>query len=206
MGAIWLYPNLLLCAIFLLSLSFHLIFLVLMIPPAVLLLTRSTSDRIALNASVSEAIFPLRVVTLLDLDKASSWKTLRLIYGGTYRTQNSLPWRAIMGDFLKFAPIVVVDTRQVSIPILQEVREVAVKNVAYKTIFIATDDGTVPALSELLRHDALEEADRIDIKKHLYGTNEPGLIPDLKRLTSSPANVPTRERPVKSILTEAQGV
>jgi hypothetical protein len=122
------------------------------IPPAVLLLSSSWADTVKLITTVERAVFPLRVVHLLDtyLDQqvpdAYRHETLR---EGSLRTYNPQNWQLIVDRLTESVPIIVVDTRIDTPALIEEARKLLETNQAHKTIFIINNDGSSPTLDRL---------------------------------------------------------
>jgi len=112
------------------------------LPPAVLVLTGSNTQGFSLLNKVHRAIWPLRVVALLDY---STWAG----YGqDNLRTNSPHVWRSIVHQLIDIAPIIIVDTRAQSASVEDESFVMLAPERVGKAAFISELDGNCPTLSK----------------------------------------------------------
>lgn len=111
-------------------------------PAAVLLLGASQETALHLQAKLSDALWPHRVVSLLDAREGSSWSdvdSFRITFG---------EWEPIVYRFIRCCIVVVVDLRVVTPAVSSELREIIRQRVQFKTVLIGQSPS--PGLDEEL--------------------------------------------------------
>ena len=88
-------------------------------PPAVVLLTTSTPGSGRIFSSMRRSISPLRCVALLDYRRLGLLHLLPSL-NDNLRTRNARIWKSIVHQLIEIAPIVVVDARPESGPVVDE--------------------------------------------------------------------------------------
>ena len=118
-------------------------------PPAVLLMSTSTKDSIALQSVLSELIFPLGVFSLLRLDQADKQATA-LVGTHCVRVHDDADWLAVIRVLVGIVPYAVLDTRSITSPVEHEVEHVLTNDLSYKVIFVTNDEHACPAVDSVL--------------------------------------------------------
>lgn len=110
------------------------------IPGSIVVLGSSNEQQIALQASIRDAVWPFRPVSLLQTDRlAVDMK----IHGDCFRIGNEVDWREAVSALCRSAPLIVLDIRNVTPAVRHEIEHVFKSGYAYKTLFIGPDDASV---------------------------------------------------------------
>lgn len=177
---------LLLMAIMLMSLP--------LIPPTAVVFSSSTDRQLRWALSLKKLAGGRRVISLLDTgymnsrwnirDLAATFIRHAITFMDVLRTMETENWRYVVQELIKFAPIVIVDTRVCTHALLFEASTVATNQYAHKAIFVSEDDGSCPVLERLVVNGSVRSDLLISIVK------EDELGPILKRLVRSPRTLP----------------
>ncbi len=119
------------------------------VPPTVLFLTTSGSDRLDLFVRLDWIIRRLRVVALIRLDEADTNIKRFLVRSDCFRTTDDEIWEDTVIKLMEMAPIIIFDTRLVTPPILTEINHLLDSGYTYKTIFLGDESGDYPALKAI---------------------------------------------------------
>jgi hypothetical protein len=114
-------------------------------PPAVLLLTSSSPRTVDLLNRINSAIFPLRVVALVDSRRMNGLSPLSWM--DNLRTRNSTVWKGIVNSLIDLSPVVVVDTQGETGAVAHETSLMLERNRVRKAVFLTDGSGRYPALS-----------------------------------------------------------
>jgi hypothetical protein len=124
-------------------------------PFGVLFLTTSRAQQFALEEKLFKAVSPLSVVTLLDMRYSESHTSGEARQSfNNYRAVDEATWEDVVYELADLSPIIVLDTRTVTSPMLMEARRVLDPNLAYKTFFLIGENGERPVLDVVLSHGA----------------------------------------------------
>lgn len=107
------------------------------LPPAVLFLSHSTGDRLALQLQIMDVVKPLRVVSLLDPKESSSRViTKALGFLSMIRIANGSMWEEVLKELMARVPIIVIDIRGVTAAVATELRLIADRRFVSKTLVV----------------------------------------------------------------------
>jgi len=120
------------------------------LPPSILLLGVSDQTNAGLYYEVMCAALPLKLVHMLNDFNFGA------IHGGplNYFRYRALPiadWKAVISDLMLMAPIIVMDIRIVTKPVLDEVNMILSLGLCDKTIFVINQNGSSQVL-DLIRN------------------------------------------------------
>jgi hypothetical protein len=104
------------------------------LPPAALVLAASAGDPSIVRV-VARALFPMRVVHLLEGERRSS-----------VRPRGGTSWREVVDWFMETVPMIVVDTRFDTEAVMAEMGRLLHPQIAEKSLFVTHGDGRAPAL------------------------------------------------------------
>ncbi|MBI5959744.1 MAG: hypothetical protein HY866_13465 [Chloroflexi bacterium] len=118
------------------------------LPPSLLMLGASKTEAASLYFDIVLAIFPLKVVHLIDDFRFGA------IYEGlgysNYRTLEDNEWKNVVREFMEIVPAIVIDTRIENDAVLEEAEWIfASPELLKKSLFVTNPDGTGPVLSEV---------------------------------------------------------
>jgi hypothetical protein len=122
------------------------------LPPALLFLATSDHKSFEFLAEISKAIKPLRIANLLDRDTAIKTDSGNLeisLLGDEYRTLDDNLWIDSVKRLIDLTPIIFLDARSQSIPLIEEASLILNSPHAGKTIFISHTEKERP-LDELV--------------------------------------------------------
>lgn len=145
----WRFPNHLNLAFVISAASWYVTIAAMATPPAVLLLSTSTKDNIALQSVLSELIIPLGVFSLLRLDQADE-KATELVGPHCVRVHNDRDWLTVIKVLIKTVPYVVLDSRNITNPVEHEVEYVLTNGLTYKVLFVSNDEHRCPAVTSVV--------------------------------------------------------
>lgn len=121
------------------------------VPPAVLLLASSTNTNAQLVFDAGLAVFPLRVVHLIQPKPIDSDFISDEIFAlDTLRTISDSAWQSVVHPLMDSVPIVVVDTRTTSPAIVVEIARMLNPARRRKAVFIVDHDGSRPAMDAVV--------------------------------------------------------
>lgn len=184
------YPKIILLPIFILHLCTIALYGT---PPSVLLLGSSRWETVRLFNLVERAIYPYRVVALLDESSIepsrhshSHWFHFKV---DNLRILGSHNWRDVVFRISTNVPLIVLDTRFPSPAVVEETHRMLENQNRNKTVFVLSDDGSAPAVAAASPSVSLQE----------LHTAEPCNVADLlKKLglkeTTSPDDNPVIEK------------
>ena len=118
-----------------------------LLPPVALLLAGSNPQTGRLLREVRQALFPLRVVVLLDPGRIRQSWTQRWGDQDNLRTSDGAVWKSVVHHLIAMARVVVLDTREASDPVRYETLLMLEPGRIRKAVFLGADDGTYPSLA-----------------------------------------------------------
>jgi len=167
------------------------------LPPTVLFLTASASETVTLHAKISFTIRRLRAVALLKMAPSCTDLSRVFARADCFRTETGAEWEGVVADFLRISPLVVLDVRSVTEPVIVEAKRALVPDVAYKLILLAGESGERP----LLEHADLRQCSLA--LRQIPVVREAGLLTMLRFLTRSHDRLPSLTRPIASIIKDS---
>jgi hypothetical protein len=114
------------------------------LPPTVLYLAASKAKGFSLASELQFSIAPLKIVHLLDTFQAGAILGDQL-HQSEFRVGAN--WQKAVRTFSEITPLIIVDGRVVTEPILQEITHILNSGLHNRTFFVADETGGVPALS-----------------------------------------------------------
>jgi hypothetical protein len=118
-------------------------------PPTAVYLATSTADHLTLLSQLQVRSIP-NLAALLALSRTAEVPvSYRFISLFDFRTHDERVWRDVVDRLMAIAPIVILDTRDPSPGVLDEVHLVIRKGYLAKTAFISEPDGRLPVLQTL---------------------------------------------------------
>jgi hypothetical protein len=105
-------------------------------PPCVLLLGASRPEVLRMHAVVARTVRPLRAVSLLDYEKTPAEAARTLPLRDCLRTVDSDEWRKTVHDLSDMALVVVMDPRQVTAFVREELQWMLAPERIHKLIFV----------------------------------------------------------------------
>jgi hypothetical protein len=119
------------------------------IPPAVLLLGSSSTGTARLMEEIDEAIYPLRVVALID-PQGAHWTVRQNIAFDNLRTKRQDLWRSVVHPLMDSSLLVVVDARVASPAVVEECIRVAKSpNRVGRSLFVQGENQERPAIDAI---------------------------------------------------------
>jgi hypothetical protein len=119
---------------------------ILLIPPVILYLTSSTQRSVDMM-QMFRVRLRIRVISLLSSNQMEFLSQLTLFYSGSnFRTRNIINWRKKVNDYMKITPFIVIDLREKSQAVKEEVDLVLQSEKTYQKTLFLTDSwgGTLP--------------------------------------------------------------
>jgi len=162
-----------------------------MIPGCILVLGRSAPDTLELQATINLVLAPFRAISLLQMADADDAIRLR---AHSFRLGPNSDWVGAVQTLATFMPFMVLDLRDSSEFVEDEVRIVLEKRYLYKTVFV-TRDGNAGPLHE--RATALNLPAPDGEILCVAGTDE--CIHVLRHVLFSVRQAPTREQPIARV-------
>ena len=158
------------------------------VPPTVLFLTTSSWENAWYMMRLKGAVFPLRIVALLDPERVAPFLST-LFSMDNLRTVDGSVWRSVVHPLMDLVPVVVLDTRVPSPGVVHEVERVlAEPRRLAKTVFMTGPKGESPALDKASIPASPEALCKVDpeIMWHL-----------LNHLFARPAVLRSKEPPLR---------
>jgi hypothetical protein len=162
------------------------------VPPTILILTCSSPQGVALHAKVSWTIRRLRAVALLRMEDSPTHFLKTLVRRDCYRTDSDAAWEQVVDDLMRICPLLVLDTREESKAVTEEIMRIASARLAYKLMMVVESTGERPVV------DALP-----DLSSSLCGAaivRESGALTMLQYLTRPSTGLPSSAKPIESII------
>ena len=114
-------------------------------PPTVLVLGASNANSFRLHGLVSDAVSPLRAVSLLHLTQAANTGPVPP-RSDCLRTIWSNDWHQVLLGLIELAPVVVLDGRAVTEATKRELHTLHDERRLERTVLVSADNGSVPLL------------------------------------------------------------
>lgn len=112
-----------------------------MVPGCILVLGRSAPDTLGLQAAINKLLVPFRAISLLKMADADDAMALR---AHSFRLGPNSDWVGAVQTLATFMPLMVLDLRDSSEYVEDEVRIVLEKKYLYKTVFVTRDGDAGP--------------------------------------------------------------
>lgn len=119
------------------------VLLLLFRPPTALVLTHSKHSQLV--TTIAETLFPHRILALLD-EKSLGSAMFFLTQTDNFRVMSFVDWKEIVHRLEKIVPLVVIDTRIASEPLIFETGYMLDATRRQKAIFLVGHQGEAPAL------------------------------------------------------------
>lgn len=163
------------------------------LPPVILFLGVSSYEQFQTLKRVQKTL-PCLVVTLINQAEDSILRHYHRHYGGmgldptgtryeSLRTREGR-WEQTVLDMMNMVPIVILDTRVVSEPVVQEAVWMLQPERLHKVTFVTDDDTIAPVLESILPRDEIDRTHRARL------VTEAGLGDRIERLTKSRDSLP----------------
>ncbi|MFC1597182.1 hypothetical protein ACFL5Q_04485 [Planctomycetota bacterium] len=131
---------------------------ILLRPPVVLVLGSSTDITQDLIVTTNRTVVPKRVIGLFDWEgKMDSPLLPALLTRDNFRTSEEVPWGPVVLKLIRIVPIVIVDTRIPSPPVIEETRWMVQPENRSKAVFFAKSKGATPSLEAIGIHSGTDE-------------------------------------------------
>lgn len=114
------------------------------LPPTFLYLAASRAKAFSLTSDLQLAIAPLKIVNLIDTIQAGVIPGDQ-IHQSDYRVSGN--WQKAVKTLSRITPIIIVDGRITTQPLIQEITYIINSGLYKRTFFIGDETGKVPALS-----------------------------------------------------------
>lgn len=119
------------------------------IPPAVLLLGSSSAGTARLMEEIDQAIYPLRVVALID-PQGAHWTVRLNVAFDNLRTKRQDRWRSVVHPLMDSSLLVVVDARVASPAVVEEcIRVARSPERACRSLFVQGENQERPAIDAI---------------------------------------------------------
>jgi len=162
-----------------------------MVPGCILVLGRSAPDTLGLQATINQLLAPFRAISLLKMADDADAIALR---AHSFRLGPNSDWVGAVQTLATFMPLMVLDLRDSSEYVEDEVRIVLEKNYLYKTVFV-TRDGHAGLLHERAAALNLPAPDG-----EILCVAETGeCVEVLRHVLFTARQAPTRERPIARV-------
>ncbi len=116
------------------------------LPPGIVYLGGSQSSGFLFVRQLMFAIAPLKVTHLLNSFEAGVMLGDQA-HMSEYRVTTK--WQEVVRSLCDIAPLIILDSRHITAPVLQEAQYILNSDQRRRTVFIAEDNGTVPLLNGL---------------------------------------------------------
>jgi len=166
--------------------------LLLIRPPTIFILGKSDSEAFRQFLGLHGWLSPLRVVCLLDPNKAETEYQAKFANFDCLRTRSGKKWVEVVRFLMETAPIIVIDGMDVSPLVIKELEWALTAGYAYKTILLrrSYSSQNPPALQALIDNGKLPPGVNI---RPVFHT---GLLSILHQLTQSLESMPKPGRPL----------
>jgi hypothetical protein len=115
------------------------------LPPTVLYLASSTPEGILLGNDLLGTVAPLKLINFLESFHSEAPLAEREnIRPSSYRVSGN--WEKTVMDFCEFVPLIIVDTRVMTAPVIAEINHILNSGLEQRTFFVAGQHGVEPAL------------------------------------------------------------
>ncbi len=108
-------------------------------PASILVLGASGDEAVTLHAAIRDAVTPFRPVSFLE-EPIDTLSLKRQIPGDCLRMGDRSDWRNCVYGMARALPLVVLDARNLTPLVREEIDYIAEHNLTYKTVVIATDN------------------------------------------------------------------
>jgi hypothetical protein len=169
-----------------------------LIPGSILVLGASRREQIDLQVAIRQAVFPFRPVSLLQTEELM---TDVKIHGDCFRVDRGLHWLDAIQRFCEAFPIIVLDVRQMTGFVKDEIDHIVAAQYLYKTIVIG------PGEAQTLLEDTIRKPGSARVLADLAAVpTEQEAIRLMRRLLFEHAKAPTPATPVVAVLNSWAGV
>jgi hypothetical protein len=162
-----------------------------MVPGCILVLGRSAPDTLGLQATINQLLAPFRAISLLKMADDDDAIRLR---AHSFRLGPNSDWVGAVQTLATFMPLVVLDLRDSSEYVEDEVRIVLEKKYLYKTVFVTRDGNAAP-----LHTRAAELGLTAPDGEILCVSGPDDCIQMLRHVLFSARQAPTREQPITQV-------
>lgn len=115
-----------------------------MIPGCILVLGRSERDTLLLQATINRTLAPFRAISLLQMSESDDETVLR---AHSFRLGPNSDWVGAVQTLATFLPLLILDLRDSSDYVDEEVRIILQENYLYKTVFLTSNADSTPLRS-----------------------------------------------------------
>jgi hypothetical protein len=165
-------------------------------PALVHILSNSSSQSLLLHQKMVAYIRPFRACSLLYTDVSIPTDYVNPIVNDIFRTNDMHDWKNVAFTMAEISPVIIMDTRIPTGPVLDEIKRLIDVSLLYKVVFISDASGNCPGL------DALNNTQLNQLRTAMCIINEDQLFPFVKHLISNKVNLPTLTHATKSIYQE----
>jgi hypothetical protein len=121
-------------------------------PPVALILTTSTPEVLEMIVRIRGNLPLLRIVTLLDTSRGESDMAREYYKFDDFRTSGSTDWMEVVRRFAEMVPVIVMDVRHTSDPVLWEIALTLDEKYLSKVIYLIGDNGERDGLLIVANH------------------------------------------------------
>lgn len=114
-------------------------------PALFLFLGKSEPEVIYLFGRLKRRIQPFKIIHLLEASRHGIFAQNELEFEG-YRSLKHENWKTIVTEYMETAPIILLDVRYATESTIFELEHILLKNLQFKTFFIAGEYGEMPAI------------------------------------------------------------
>lgn len=116
-------------------------------PPSILVLAASNNHGFRLQARVHAILNPIEIAALLDRKIGHTTMFGRFLGTSTnFRTVDEKRWRSNVRFLMRSTALVIIDTRQVTAPLVDEMNWLLSDKLMGKTLLVAEENGRAPLL------------------------------------------------------------
>lgn len=109
-------------------------------PPFILFLSSSDSLSVGIHRQLKRLVSPLRVVTLLALEKSPSAETADELLLDCLRTSNTDDWKKVIYVLIDMAPVVIINADAETAGVHEEAIYITTNKLMFKTAFMTQSD------------------------------------------------------------------
>lgn len=153
-------------------------------PPGLLFLSTSWENKMLLQAKINRTI-KMPVASLLNRSDPVTQKINHFGHLYVYRTADPTRWTESVRILMDICPVIVMDTRHITEPVLTEADMIFGNDLYHKALFVVHDDRSSPVLDTFFAGNPTMQVDywRFSIQDHLFTESELiALLHDIPRL------------------------